>query len=36
MAKQAAEAMQILQNTERKARGLDGEPNTGPRRHRGA
>lgn len=34
MAKQAAEAMQILQNMERKAWDLDGEPNAGPGRAR--
>ncbi|WP_124596242.1 hypothetical protein [Burkholderia stagnalis] len=34
LAKQAAEAMQILQNMERKAWGFDGEPNSGPGRAR--
>ncbi|WP_175787525.1 hypothetical protein [Burkholderia anthina] len=33
-AKLAAESVQILQNMERKAWGLDGEPNTGPGRPR--
>ncbi|WP_155626509.1 hypothetical protein [Burkholderia vietnamiensis] len=34
LAKLAAEAMQIVQNMERKAWGLDGEPNLGPGRAR--